>query len=151
MSNTEKIVFKLIISFVDEYKKHNSWMKGSRMKSNLPSLKEDMKRLGIVYKNNAKFPSLNETSLSLSQTLAGMSEFCSPLLEGCQKNRQHWKRLAEECEKGLVNGLVWSGTRFYWVRPMQSCSHKASVNQHNASKDEWHALFMEIGQKILWD
>uniref|UniRef100_A0A8C4HRV0 Phosphodiesterase n=1 Tax=Dicentrarchus labrax TaxID=13489 RepID=A0A8C4HRV0_DICLA len=39
-------------------------------------------------------------------TLAGMSEYCSPLLEGCQKNRQHWKRLAEECEKGLVNGLV---------------------------------------------
>uniref|UniRef100_A0A8C4NTQ5 Phosphodiesterase n=1 Tax=Dicentrarchus labrax TaxID=13489 RepID=A0A8C4NTQ5_DICLA len=42
----------------------------------------------------------------LYETLAGMSEYCSPLLEGCQKNRQHWKRLAEECEKGLVNGLV---------------------------------------------
>uniref|UniRef100_A0A8C4HTA2 Phosphodiesterase n=1 Tax=Dicentrarchus labrax TaxID=13489 RepID=A0A8C4HTA2_DICLA len=41
----------------------------------------------------------------LYETLAGMSEYCSPLLEGCQKNRQHWKRLAEECEKGLVNGL----------------------------------------------
>ncbi len=51
-------------------------------------------------------------SLSLSQTLAGMSEYCSPLLEGCQKNRQHWKRLAEECEKGLVNGLVWSKHQF---------------------------------------
>ncbi|KAI3376643.1 hypothetical protein L3Q82_017077 [Scortum barcoo] len=42
----------------------------------------------------------------LYETLAGMSEYCTPLLEGCQKNRQHWKRLAEECEKGLVNGLV---------------------------------------------
>ncbi|XP_056225541.1 cGMP-specific 3',5'-cyclic phosphodiesterase isoform X1 [Seriola aureovittata] len=42
----------------------------------------------------------------LYETLAGMSEYCSPLLEGCQKNRQHWKCLAEECEKGLVNGLV---------------------------------------------
>lgn len=42
----------------------------------------------------------------LYETLAGMSEYCSPLLEGCQKNRQHWRRLAEECEKGLVNGLV---------------------------------------------
>lgn len=45
-------------------------------------------------------------SLSPFQTLAGMSEYCSPLLEGCQKNRQQWKHLAEECEKGLVNGLV---------------------------------------------
>ncbi|XP_040038249.2 cGMP-specific 3',5'-cyclic phosphodiesterase isoform X1 [Gasterosteus aculeatus] len=42
----------------------------------------------------------------LYETLAGMSEYCSPLLEGCQKNRQHWKRLAEESEKGLVTGLV---------------------------------------------
>ncbi|XP_029310643.1 LOW QUALITY PROTEIN: cGMP-specific 3',5'-cyclic phosphodiesterase [Cottoperca gobio] len=38
----------------------------------------------------------------LYETLAGMSEYCSPLLEGCQKNRQHWKCLAEECEKGLM-------------------------------------------------
>uniref|UniRef100_A0A7N8WNV7 Phosphodiesterase n=1 Tax=Mastacembelus armatus TaxID=205130 RepID=A0A7N8WNV7_9TELE len=44
--------------------------------------------------------------IQLYETLAGMSEHCSPLLEGCQKNRQHWKRLAEDCEKGLVNGLV---------------------------------------------
>ncbi|XP_072314677.1 cGMP-specific 3',5'-cyclic phosphodiesterase isoform X2 [Eucyclogobius newberryi] len=42
----------------------------------------------------------------LYETLAGMSEHCSPLLEGCQRNRQHWKHLAEECEKGMVNGLV---------------------------------------------
>ncbi|KAM9827138.1 cGMP-specific 3',5'-cyclic phosphodiesterase isoform 1-T1 [Neosynchiropus ocellatus] len=42
----------------------------------------------------------------LYETLAGMSEFCSPLLEGCQKNRQHWKRLAEEGDKDSVNGLV---------------------------------------------
>uniref|UniRef100_A0A3Q3R7D9 Phosphodiesterase n=1 Tax=Monopterus albus TaxID=43700 RepID=A0A3Q3R7D9_MONAL len=43
--------------------------------------------------------------IQLYETLAGMSEYCSPLLEGCQKNRQHWKHLAEECEKEL-NGLV---------------------------------------------
>ncbi|KAM9836649.1 cGMP-specific 3',5'-cyclic phosphodiesterase [Aulostomus maculatus] len=42
----------------------------------------------------------------LYETLAGMSEYCTPLLEGCQRNRQHWKHLAEESEKGLVNGLV---------------------------------------------
>lgn len=95
---------------------------------------------------------LSETSLSLSQTLAGMSEHCSPLLEGCQRNRQHWKRLAEECEKGLVNGLVWSGT--LWVRPVQSRSHKASVNQHDAFKDKWFALFVtkdsEINSRVWW-
>ncbi|CAI5689400.1 cGMP-specific 3',5'-cyclic phosphodiesterase isoform X1 [Oreochromis niloticus] len=44
--------------------------------------------------------------IQLYETLAGFSEYCSPLLEGCQKNRQQWKCLAEECEKGLVNGLV---------------------------------------------
>ncbi|XP_056298571.1 cGMP-specific 3',5'-cyclic phosphodiesterase isoform X2 [Pseudoliparis swirei] len=38
----------------------------------------------------------------LYETLTGMSEYCSPLLEGCRKNRQHWKCLAEECEKGMV-------------------------------------------------
>uniref|UniRef100_A0A7N8YK87 Phosphodiesterase n=1 Tax=Mastacembelus armatus TaxID=205130 RepID=A0A7N8YK87_9TELE len=48
--------------------------------------------------------------IQLYETLAGMSEHCSPLLEGCQKNRQHWKRLAEDCEKGLVNGLVSQGS-----------------------------------------
>uniref|UniRef100_A0A8C9Y7J2 Phosphodiesterase n=1 Tax=Sander lucioperca TaxID=283035 RepID=A0A8C9Y7J2_SANLU len=40
--------------------------------------------------------------IQLYETLAGMSEYCSPLLEGCQINRQQWKRLAEECEKGLI-------------------------------------------------
>ncbi|KAK2900243.1 cGMP-specific 3',5'-cyclic phosphodiesterase isoform X3 [Channa argus] len=44
--------------------------------------------------------------IQLYETLAGMSEYCSPLLDGCLKNRQHWKCLAEECEKGFVNGLV---------------------------------------------
>ncbi|XP_023202061.1 cGMP-specific 3',5'-cyclic phosphodiesterase isoform X3 [Xiphophorus maculatus] len=44
--------------------------------------------------------------VQLYETLAGLSEHCCPLLEGCQKNRQHWKHLAEDCEKGLVNGLV---------------------------------------------
>ncbi|XP_056156200.1 cGMP-specific 3',5'-cyclic phosphodiesterase [Lampris incognitus] len=42
----------------------------------------------------------------LYETLAGLSEHCSPLLEGCRRNRQHWKRLAEEGEKDLVNGMV---------------------------------------------
>uniref|UniRef100_A0A8D2ZVF9 Phosphodiesterase n=1 Tax=Scophthalmus maximus TaxID=52904 RepID=A0A8D2ZVF9_SCOMX len=51
----------------------------------------------------------------LYETLAGMSEYCSPLLEGCQKNRQHWKRLAEECEKGLVNvNLKPSQEKIMW-------------------------------------
>ncbi|CAL1590635.1 unnamed protein product [Knipowitschia caucasica] len=44
----------------------------------------------------------------LYETLSGMSEHCSPLLEGCQRNRQQWKHLAEECEESLVNGLVFS-------------------------------------------
>ncbi|KAG7257334.1 hypothetical protein CRUP_011282 [Coryphaenoides rupestris] len=41
----------------------------------------------------------------LYETLAGMSEHCSPLLNGCQQNRQHWKRLAEQCEKDELDGL----------------------------------------------
>lgn len=41
-----------------------------------------------------------------SQTLAGLSEHCSPLLEGCRKNRQQWQHLAEECEQDSVNGVV---------------------------------------------
>uniref|UniRef100_A0A3P9KMB4 Phosphodiesterase n=1 Tax=Oryzias latipes TaxID=8090 RepID=A0A3P9KMB4_ORYLA len=44
--------------------------------------------------------------IQLYETLAGLLEHCSPLLEGCQKNRQHWKRLAEDCEKGQVDALV---------------------------------------------
>uniref|UniRef100_A0A4W5M0F8 Phosphodiesterase n=1 Tax=Hucho hucho TaxID=62062 RepID=A0A4W5M0F8_9TELE len=31
---------------------------------------------------------------------------CSPLLEGCQKNRQNWKILAEQGDKGFFNGVV---------------------------------------------
>uniref|UniRef100_A0A8C2XPU4 Phosphodiesterase n=1 Tax=Cyclopterus lumpus TaxID=8103 RepID=A0A8C2XPU4_CYCLU len=48
----------------------------------------------------------------LYETLTGMSEHCSPLLEGCQKNRQHWKCLAEECEKGLK---MLSGENKHWI------------------------------------
>ncbi|CAB1351832.1 unnamed protein product, partial [Coregonus sp. 'balchen'] len=40
----------------------------------------------------------------LYETLAGMSESCSPLLEGCQKNRQKWKILAEQDDKRFFNG-----------------------------------------------
>ncbi|XP_055756393.1 cGMP-specific 3',5'-cyclic phosphodiesterase-like isoform X1 [Salvelinus fontinalis] len=42
----------------------------------------------------------------LYETLAGMSESCSPLLEGCQKNRQNWKILSEQGDKGFFNGVV---------------------------------------------
>uniref|UniRef100_A0A8K9VDQ6 Phosphodiesterase n=1 Tax=Oncorhynchus mykiss TaxID=8022 RepID=A0A8K9VDQ6_ONCMY len=38
----------------------------------------------------------------LYETLASMSESCSPLLEGCQKNRQNWKILAEQGAKDLT-------------------------------------------------
>ncbi|KAL6490433.1 hypothetical protein MHYP_G00007780 [Metynnis hypsauchen] len=41
----------------------------------------------------------------LYETLASMSDSCSPLLEGCRKNRQNWKLLAEQGdEPGLLNG-----------------------------------------------
>ncbi|KAL7876188.1 hypothetical protein AOLI_G00111510 [Acnodon oligacanthus] len=41
----------------------------------------------------------------LYETLASMSDSCSPLLEGCRKNRQNWKLLAEQGdEAGLLNG-----------------------------------------------
>ncbi|XP_030636374.1 cGMP-specific 3',5'-cyclic phosphodiesterase [Chanos chanos] len=40
----------------------------------------------------------------LYETLASMSEHCSPLLEGCRKNRQNWKLLAEQGEdRSMVN------------------------------------------------
>uniref|UniRef100_A0A8C7R969 Phosphodiesterase n=1 Tax=Oncorhynchus mykiss TaxID=8022 RepID=A0A8C7R969_ONCMY len=42
----------------------------------------------------------------LYETLASMSESCSPLLEGCQKNRQNWKILAEQGDKAFFNGVV---------------------------------------------
>uniref|UniRef100_A0A6Q2ZHM9 Phosphodiesterase n=1 Tax=Esox lucius TaxID=8010 RepID=A0A6Q2ZHM9_ESOLU len=42
----------------------------------------------------------------LYETLAGMSESCSPLLEGCQRNRQNWKVLAEQGDKGFFNGSM---------------------------------------------
>ncbi|XP_048826127.1 cGMP-specific 3',5'-cyclic phosphodiesterase isoform X1 [Brienomyrus brachyistius] len=40
----------------------------------------------------------------LYETLAGMSDYCSPLLEGCRKNRQNWKILAEHGDEMMVNG-----------------------------------------------
>ncbi|XP_046706878.1 cGMP-specific 3',5'-cyclic phosphodiesterase isoform X2 [Silurus meridionalis] len=41
----------------------------------------------------------------LYETLTGMSDYCSPLLEGCRKNRQNWKLLAEQAEEAnLLNG-----------------------------------------------
>uniref|UniRef100_A0A673L1M0 Phosphodiesterase n=1 Tax=Sinocyclocheilus rhinocerous TaxID=307959 RepID=A0A673L1M0_9TELE len=35
----------------------------------------------------------------LYEALTGVSEYCSPLLEGCRKNRQNWKLLAEQGEE----------------------------------------------------
>uniref|UniRef100_A0A671KS62 Phosphodiesterase n=1 Tax=Sinocyclocheilus anshuiensis TaxID=1608454 RepID=A0A671KS62_9TELE len=43
----------------------------------------------------------------LYEALTGFSEYCSPLLVGCRKNRQNWKLLAEQGEEALLNrGLV---------------------------------------------
>uniref|UniRef100_A0AAY4DCZ5 Phosphodiesterase n=1 Tax=Denticeps clupeoides TaxID=299321 RepID=A0AAY4DCZ5_9TELE len=43
--------------------------------------------------------------IELYETLTGVSEHCSPLLEGCRRNRQSWKLLAEQGEDGsAVNG-----------------------------------------------
>ncbi|XP_052457172.1 cGMP-specific 3',5'-cyclic phosphodiesterase-like isoform X1 [Carassius gibelio] len=39
----------------------------------------------------------------LYEALTGISEYCSPLLEGCRKNRQNWKLLAEQGEEALLN------------------------------------------------
>ncbi|XP_061817201.1 cGMP-specific 3',5'-cyclic phosphodiesterase isoform X1 [Nerophis lumbriciformis] len=44
--------------------------------------------------------------IQLYETLTVMSEYCSPLLEGCQMNRQHWKSLAEECDQDDHNTVV---------------------------------------------
>ncbi|XDV17295.1 hypothetical protein PO909_023182 [Leuciscus waleckii] len=38
----------------------------------------------------------------LYEALTGLSEDCSPLLEGCRKNRQNWKILAEQGEEGAL-------------------------------------------------
>ncbi|XP_039546807.1 cGMP-specific 3',5'-cyclic phosphodiesterase isoform X2 [Pimephales promelas] len=38
----------------------------------------------------------------LYEALTGLSENCSPLLEGCRKNRQNWKLLAEQGEEGAL-------------------------------------------------
>ncbi|XP_073691834.1 cGMP-specific 3',5'-cyclic phosphodiesterase isoform X2 [Garra rufa] len=40
----------------------------------------------------------------LYEALTGFSEHCSPLLEGCRKNRQNWKLLAEQGDEALLNG-----------------------------------------------
>ena len=69
-------------------------------------LARKMNEFSILVQCSFNFPKVNNISLSPSQTLSGMSEYCSPLLEGCQKNRQRWKCLAEECEKGLGNGFM---------------------------------------------
>ncbi|XP_068136530.1 cGMP-specific 3',5'-cyclic phosphodiesterase isoform X3 [Hyperolius riggenbachi] len=42
--------------------------------------------------------------LELYEALTQVSESCYPLLEGCLRNKQKWQVLAEQQEKGLVNG-----------------------------------------------
>lgn len=41
--------------------------------------------------------------LNLFQALTHVSEACSPLLDGCRKNRQKWQALAEQ-QENLING-----------------------------------------------
>ncbi|XP_051948250.1 cGMP-specific 3',5'-cyclic phosphodiesterase-like isoform X2 [Xyrauchen texanus] len=43
--------------------------------------------------------------IQLYEALTGISESCSPLLDGCRKNRQNWKMLAEQGEeRASLNG-----------------------------------------------
>lgn len=49
--------------------------------------------------------------LNLFQALTHVSEACSPLLDGCRKNRQKWQALAEQQEKNLINGESNQGKR----------------------------------------
>nr|DBA28913.1 TPA: hypothetical protein GDO54_009198 [Pyxicephalus adspersus] len=42
--------------------------------------------------------------LELYEALTQVSESCYPLLEGCLRNKQKWQVLAEQQEKGLMNG-----------------------------------------------
>lgn len=35
-----------------------------------------------------------------AQALAGIFQSCSPLIEGCRRNRKHWQQLAESREEG---------------------------------------------------
>ncbi|XP_049642937.1 cGMP-specific 3',5'-cyclic phosphodiesterase [Suncus etruscus] len=42
--------------------------------------------------------------LQLYEALAQVSEDCSPLLDGCRKNRQQWQALAEQQETMQING-----------------------------------------------
>ncbi|XP_054846523.1 cGMP-specific 3',5'-cyclic phosphodiesterase isoform X1 [Eublepharis macularius] len=42
--------------------------------------------------------------LQLYEALVHISEACSPLLDGCRKNRQKWQALAEQQESNLING-----------------------------------------------
>uniref|UniRef100_A0A672M8C6 Phosphodiesterase n=1 Tax=Sinocyclocheilus grahami TaxID=75366 RepID=A0A672M8C6_SINGR len=44
----------------------------------------------------------------LYESLTGFSEYCSPLLEGCRKNRQNWKLLAEQGEE--INLIIFGQT-----------------------------------------
>ncbi|XP_069834535.1 cGMP-specific 3',5'-cyclic phosphodiesterase isoform X3 [Dendropsophus ebraccatus] len=42
--------------------------------------------------------------LELYEALSEVSESCNPLLEGCLRNKEMWKLLAEQQEKNLLNG-----------------------------------------------
>ncbi|NXA06022.1 PDE5A phosphodiesterase, partial [Sapayoa aenigma] len=47
---------------------------------------------------------IDAVCLQLYEALTHVSEACSPLLDGCRKNRQKWQALAEQQEKNLING-----------------------------------------------
>lgn len=48
--------------------------------------------------------------LHFFQALTHVSEACSPLLDGCRKNRQKWQALAEQ-QENLINGESNQGKR----------------------------------------
>uniref|UniRef100_A0A672MYA2 Phosphodiesterase n=1 Tax=Sinocyclocheilus grahami TaxID=75366 RepID=A0A672MYA2_SINGR len=60
----------------------------------------------IMYSSSchSKLLSISYILKNDNQALTGVSEYCSPLLEGCRKNRQNWKLLAEQGEEALLNG-----------------------------------------------
>ncbi|XP_027545614.1 cGMP-specific 3',5'-cyclic phosphodiesterase isoform X2 [Neopelma chrysocephalum] len=54
---------------------------------------------------------IDAVCLQLYEALTHVSEACSPLLDGCKKNRQKWQALAEQQEKNLINGESNQGKR----------------------------------------
>ncbi|RMC13542.1 hypothetical protein DUI87_08618 [Hirundo rustica rustica] len=53
---------------------------------------------------------IDAVCLQLYEALTHVSEACSPLLDGCRKNRQKWQALAEQ-QENLINGESNQGKR----------------------------------------